>query len=197
MAPHLTFWFEFASTYSYLAAERLRALGEVPPRTSWRAFLLGPIFKDMGFATSPFVAWPAKGAYMWRDLERLCTARGLPFCRPKRFPQNGLLAARIATAHAAEPWLVDFVCAVYRAQFGGGRDIGERDVVTDALQAVGVDVGDALRAADAAATKAALREATDAARRRGLFGAPTFAVGDEVFWGQDRLDDALRWRSAS
>ncbi len=196
MAARLTFWFEFASTYSYLAAERLRALGEVPPRTSWRAFLLGPIFEDMGLATSPFVAWPAKGAYMWRDLERLCAARGLPFRRPETFPQNGLLAARVATAHTAAPWLADFVCAVYRAQFGQGRDIGDRNVVAEAMRAVGVDADAALHAADAATTKTALREATDGARRHGLFGAPSFTIGDEIFWGQDRLDDAVRWRGS-
>jgi 2-hydroxychromene-2-carboxylate isomerase len=93
------FWYEFASTYSYPAAMRAAALAQTRGVTLiWRPFLLGPIFAAQGWRDSPFNIYPAKGRYMWRDLERICTAQGLPLRRPNPFPQNSLLAARVALA---------------------------------------------------------------------------------------------------
>src|SRR3984885_9787109 len=93
--PVLDFWFDFASTYSYLAARRIGPLAaEAQVEVRFRPFLLGPIFKAQGWDTSPFNVYPAKGRNMWRDLERLSEDAGLPFRRPEPFPQNGLLAAR-------------------------------------------------------------------------------------------------------
>jgi hypothetical protein len=93
----MNFWFEFASTYSYPAAMRIEALAaERGVDVRWRAFLLGPIFRAQGWNDSPFNLYPAKGRYMWRDLERICSAQGIPFNRPSVFPRNGLLAARVA-----------------------------------------------------------------------------------------------------
>ena len=95
--PSLDFWFDFASTYSYPAAMRIASLAETSGVTvRWRPFMLGPIFKAQGWATSPFNLYPAKGRNMWRDLERICAALDLPFKRPDPFPQNSLLAARAA-----------------------------------------------------------------------------------------------------
>src|SRR4051812_14984829 len=96
-SPVLDFWFEFASTYSYPAAMRIGALAEAAGVTvRWRPFLLGPIFKEQGWDTSPFNLYPAKGRYMWRDLERVCDAIHLPFRKPESFPQWSLLPARVA-----------------------------------------------------------------------------------------------------
>ena len=99
MAAIVDFWFDFASTYSYPAAMRI---GDAAERAGvavrFRPFLLGPIFKAQGWDTSPFSIYEAKGRYMWRDLERLCAGLELPFRRPEPFPQNSLLAARIAVA---------------------------------------------------------------------------------------------------
>ena len=134
----LEFWFEFASTYSYPAAERVQAAAdEAGVALRWRPFLLGPIFAAQGWKDSPFNLYPAKGAYMWRDLERLCAAQGLRFERPSVFPRNGLLAARVATAASAEPWLPEFVRAVYRANFAEDRDIAAPEVVGAVLEALG------------------------------------------------------------
>src|SRR5271156_5038834 len=92
-APAVDFWFDFASTYSYLAAMRIRALAAAAEVTiAFRPFLLGPIFKTQGWDTSPFNLYPAKGRYMWRDLERQCADQRLPLQRPDPFPQNSLLA---------------------------------------------------------------------------------------------------------
>src|SRR5262249_28725079 len=96
-APTLDFWFEFASTYSYPAAMRIAQLAQARGVTlRWRPFVLGPIFKAQGWTTSPFNIYAEKGRYMWRDLERICAALALPFTRPEPFPQNTLLAARVA-----------------------------------------------------------------------------------------------------
>ena len=93
----LEFWFEFASTYSYPAAMRIEALGaRAGVAIAWRPFLLGPIFQAQGWNDSPFNLYPAKGRYMWRDLERLCEKHGLPYARPTIFPQRSILAARLA-----------------------------------------------------------------------------------------------------
>ena len=97
--PKLDFWFDFASTYSYLAAMRIDALAaEAEVDVQWRPFLLGPIFAAQGWTTSPFNIYPAKGRNMWRDLERQCARMKLPLKRPSPFPQNSLAAARMAVA---------------------------------------------------------------------------------------------------
>lgn len=188
----LEFWFEFASTYSYLAAMRIASVCEAARVTLvWRPFLLGPIFADQGWSDSPFNLYPAKGRYMWRDMERLCEAQGLPFQRPSRFPRNGLLAARVAHFARDEPWLPDFVRAVYTANFGHDREIGDEGVVKDVVFASGGDPDTVLAGALAADNKRALREQTERAASRGLFGAPSFTVGDELFWGNERIGDAV------
>src|SRR5438445_5017132 len=119
--PSVDFFYEFASTYSYIAALRIAPLANSAGVTlRWRPFLLGPIFKQQGWETSPFNLYPAKGRYMWRDLERVCGALGLPFQKPEPFPQWSLLPARVALVGLDADWGVDFVRAVYRAQFAEG-----------------------------------------------------------------------------
>src|SRR5688500_3568936 len=101
----LQFWFEFASTYSYPAAMRIEALASAAGvEVEYRPFLLGPIFASQGWIDSPFNIYPAKGRYMWRDLERICAARGLPLRRPTQFPRGSVLAARVALIGAGEGW---------------------------------------------------------------------------------------------
>jgi 2-hydroxychromene-2-carboxylate isomerase len=193
----LEFWFEFASTYSYPAAmrvERLAAARGVDLR--WRAFLLGPLFRAQGWNDSPFNLYPAKGRYMWRDLERICAAEGLAFRLPSRFPRSGLLAARVACAFAEEPWLPAFVRAVYEANFARDLEISEPGVVGACLERAGCAPGPILEAAASEDAKARLRARTEEAQRLGLFGAPSFLVDGELFWGNDRLEAALAWRGA-
>jgi 2-hydroxychromene-2-carboxylate isomerase len=194
MSEPLEFFFEFGSTYSYPAALRIEALAResaVPLR--WRAFLLGPIFRELGWNDSPFNLQPAKGRYMWRDLERICDELGLPFRRPSRFPRNGLLAARVACRFADEPWLPDFVRAVYRANFAEDREISEPAVVAACLEAALQPASARLAEAQSEDAKALLRDQTQRAAQLGVFGAPSFVSGRELFWGNDRLEAALRW----
>jgi len=192
--PAIDFFLEFASTYSYPAAMRIEAVAAAADVTvRWRPFLLGPIFGAQGWNTSPFNLQPAKGRYMWRDLARICGDLGLPFRRPDPFPQNGLLAARVALVGLDEGWGQEFARAVYRAEFGEGRQIADRAVIADILSAIGVAPEPILAAAQSDAVKARLRAETDAAQRLGIFGAPTFVVGRELFWGNDRLEAAVAW----
>jgi len=197
VAP-VEFWFEFASTYSYPAAMRVEAAARaagVP--LAWKPFLLGPIFGAQGWKDSPFNIYPAKGRYMWRDLDRVCQRHGIPLRRPSRFPRNGLLAARVALLGAAEPWGPDFVRAVYRANFADDRDIADPAVLGEALAALRLDAGALLEAAQAPGNKERLKRQTEHAIEVGIFGAPSFVSRGELFWGNDRLEDALAWHRAT
>lgn len=129
---------------------------------------------------------------MWRDLERVCGAFGLPLRRPSRFPRNGLRAARIACWHEDAPWLPAFVRAVYDANFASDLEIAEPAVLAACLERAGAPAG-ALDAASLDAAKAKLRARGEQAAAHGIFGAPSFTVGGELFWGNDRLEEALAW----
>jgi 2-hydroxychromene-2-carboxylate isomerase len=160
----------------------------------FRPFLLGPIFTAQGWDTSPFNLYPAKGRYMWRDLERVCAEFGLPLRRPDPFPQMSVAAARLALVGLADRWGEDFCRAVYRAEFGEWRRIDDPDLLTALVAGLGVDPGPVWSAAQSAGIKARLREQSEEAQRLGLFGAPSFVTSDgELFWGNDRLEAALAW----
>ena len=197
MSAPLDFWFDFASTYSYPAAVRIGALAaHAGVRVRFRPFLLGPIFKAQGWTTSPFNLYPAKGRHMWRDLERLCADLNMPFRRPDPFPQNSLLAARVALAALDHSWGEAFCVALFRAQFGDGRRIDDAGAIGEVLAGLQIDPQPVLAAARSEANKARLRAQTEEAQQRGLFGAPSFTTADgELFWGNDRLEAALRWAS--
>ena len=193
--PVLDFWFDFASTYSYPAAMRIGALAnDAKVRVRLRPFLLGPIFKAQGWDNSPFNLFPAKGRNMWRDLERICGDLGLPLRRPEPFPQHSVLAARVALVGLAEPWGEDFCRAVYQAQFGEALRIDDPAVIGGVLAGLGIEAAPVLDAAQSEDNKAALRAQTEEAGRLGIFGAPSFVTADgELFWGNDRLEQALAW----
>lgn len=195
MPPTLDFWFEFASTYSYPAAMRIAPLAAASGVSlRWRPFLLGPIFKAQGWDNSPFNLYPAKGRYMWRDLARTCDALSLPFVPPSTFPQNTLLAARVAVVGLAQDWGEDFCRAVYACEFGEGRNIGEPANIAAVLTALGQHAETVMEQAQSEAIKGALRAQTEQAQRLGIFGAPSFVTADgELFWGNDRLEAALAW----
>jgi 2-hydroxychromene-2-carboxylate isomerase len=188
------FWYDFASSYSYPAAMRVGAMAiERGVALAWRPFLLGPLFAAQGWRDSPFNLYPVKGRYMWRDLERVCAALGLPLKRPQPFPQNSLLAARVALAldEAARP---AFTRAVYRAEFGDGRAIDAHTTIGALIAELGVAREPLLALAVADANKAALKTQTARAMELGLPGAPCLTTADgEVFWGNDRLEQGLEW----
>ena len=191
----IDFWYEFASTYSYPTAMRIERLAaDIGVTVRWRPFLLGPIFKAFGWNDSPFNIYAAKGRYMWRDLARVCEADGLPLrLPPVRFPQNGLRAARLALAGEKDGWTSAFTRAVFAANYAEQKDISDEATLAAILGGIGVDAAAAFAAANAPDAKEALKAQTAEAQARGLFGAPSFTVGDELFWGNDRLEAALAW----
>ena len=193
--PRLDFWFEFASTYTYPAAMRIdRIAAERGVTVRWRPLLLGPIFASFGWRDSPFNLQPVKGRYMWRDLERLCRRDGLPFVRPDPFPQHSVLAARVALIALDHEWGPDFCRAVFHAEFGEGRQIADREVLNTLLHEYATASEQLLVEAECAGNKDRLRAQTEEAQHLGIFGAPSFTTPDgELFWGADRLDDAVDW----
>ena len=191
----ITFWFEFASTYSYLSAMRIEEMArKADVDVIWKPFLLGPIFKAQNWDTSPFNIYPAKGRYMVRDIERIAEARGLTFRLPEPFPQNGLPAARLALVGLDEGWGPAFIRAIFSLEFAKQQNIADRSTLVTALATAGASESGAFDRAQSPEIKSKLRENTDEAQARGIFGAPSFTTGSgELFWGDDRLSDALLW----
>ena len=190
----LEFWFDFASTYSYIAAMRIEAMGRAAQvDVRWKPFLLGPIFAMQGWNDSHFNLYPQRGAYMWRDLERLCGKFGLPWRRPSRFPRASTLPARIACDMADEAWAGDFIRRIFIANFGEDRDINDRATVSEVLAGLGHDAESILARAGAPERRGALRANTERAIALGIFGAPNCWVGGELFWGEEALEDAIAW----
>lgn len=190
----LSFWYDFSSSYSYLAAmrmeERAAAAGVA---VAWRPFLLGPIFAEAGYGGSPNLVSAAKSNYMWADIARRAAHRGLAFTVPAPFPQRSVAAGRAALAlsDADRP---AFTRAVFRQTFALGRDIADPAVIADAAREAGLDADAVVASTGDAAAKAALFAAVDEAKALGIFGAPSFVAADgALFWGDDRMDDALAW----
>ena len=198
MATQVEFWFEFASSYSYLSVMRIEE--EAAKRgvtVTWQPFLLGPAFKAHGWDTSPFKIYPLKDKYMWRDMERRSAALGLSFNRPPPdtmdyFPQFTVTAARIAIIGLEQDWGKDFCRNVCRAEWIDCANIADKDLLQDLAVKSGAPAN-ILKIADHPDNKFKLRTHTERAAELNIFGAPSFIVGNELFWGDDRLEDALDW----
>jgi 2-hydroxychromene-2-carboxylate isomerase len=191
-ASAIDFWFDLASPYSALAALRIADVTR-GLEVRWHPFLLGPIFKAQGWNDSPFNLFPAKGRWMWRDVPRRAARSGATFRQPSRFPRHSVLASRVALVALDEGWGEDCVRASFAAEFEADADIADRAVMAGIVAALGRDGTAVLSRATSQPIKDALRVSTDQAARQGIFGAPTFLVEGELFWGDDRLDDAVAW----
>ncbi|HTO81443.1 MAG TPA: 2-hydroxychromene-2-carboxylate isomerase [Methylomirabilota bacterium] len=194
MAEPIDFYFDFSSPYGYLASTRIDALAAKHGRTvNWRPFLLGVAFKTTG--QQPLTEQPLRGPYSQRDFARSARLLGVPFKMPSPFPFPSLAACR------AFYWLAEsdagkaaaLAKAVYHAAFGEGRDVRSVEAVAGIAQGIGID-GTAVKAAcDNPAVKEKLKQATEAALARGVFGSPFLIVDGEPFWGHDRLEQVDRW----
>jgi 2-hydroxychromene-2-carboxylate isomerase len=190
----LAFWFDFASTYSYIAAMRIEALCEREHVTlRWVPFLLGPIFQLQGWNDSPFNINKLRGDYMWTDIARLAVKYDLPWVRPTKFPRASTLAARVACSIAEESWCGDFVRSIFIANFGADRDIGDPAVIADVISQLGRPAAEVLDRACDEDHRGLLRANTDRAIKIGIFGAPNCVVNGELFWGEETLEDAIAW----
>jgi 2-hydroxychromene-2-carboxylate isomerase len=192
--PHIEFWFEFGSSYSYLSVMRIEeAAARNGVCIAWKPFLLGPILRALGMETSPFVLHKQKGTYVWRDMDRQCKKYGLRWNQPNTFPRLAVLPMRVALLGAEQPWMGAFCRRVMELNFVLDRDINQPEPVAAILTDLNLPASDILAQAQAEPAKTRLRQQTEEAEARGIFGAPTFFVGTEMFWGNDRLDDALHW----
>lgn len=195
MTVELGFWFDYASPYAYLGAERLRGLCERTGATlHLRPLLLGALFRTIGTPDVPLFAMPApRQRMMGLELYRWADVLGVPFRFATPFPQVTVKPLRITLA-APEALRLDVVLSLFRAMWAEGGDLTDDRVLGDAVERAGWSAPDALAAASSDAMRAALRASTDAAARAGVFGVPTFDVGGDLYWGQDRaelVEDAL------
>ena len=192
-AHHIDFWFTMGSTYSYLSVSRLADVERSTGVTfRWRPFHLLIILQEMKHV--PFADKPTKSAYMWRDIERRAAMYGIPVKLPVPYPaKQSVVANLVATVGMREGWGADFVRAAYRRWFQRGEETGSEPNVSESLHEIGQEPKRVLALANSENTKATLTAETDAARELGIFGSPTFTVGRELFWGDDRLADAMSW----
>lgn len=188
------FFYDYTSTYSYIAHREIeRVAAATGAELVFRPMALGFVFKASG--NSMPAAVPAKGSYMMRDVARWAKRNGLPFQIPSVFPVNSIRALRGAVAALQDGVFPAYHHAVMKAYWGDGKDIGDRDVLVAVANAAGLDGEALVSRTDDPGVKDQLKTNTDEAVTRGVFGAPTFFVGDEMFWGNDRLDfveEALR-----
>jgi 2-hydroxychromene-2-carboxylate isomerase len=188
VTPEITFYFDIGSPYAYLAAERIE--GVLPASTRWQPVLLGGLFKLTGRSS-----W-ALGDYRRRqsgmaEIERRARSYGLPPMRwPDPWPSNYLTAMRATTFAFNAGHGPQFALTAFRNGFQNGRDMSIAAHVFQAARQAGLDRDEVERATQDPAIKQQLREATDVAYELGVFGVPTIAIGDELFWGDDRLEDA-------
>lgn len=189
----IQFWFSVGSTYSYLTAMRLaRVEAETGVSFDFRPFSVRAIMIEMD--NVPFAKKPVKARYMWRDIERRAGKYGFPAAVPAPYPLAQFdLANRVAILGRQEGWCRDYVTATYRRWFQQGQPAGSDPNLSESLIEIGQDPERVVRLANAPEIEAAYLKATDEARALGIFGVPTFVVGQELFWGDDRLEDAISW----
>jgi len=189
----IDFWFTMGSTYSYLTVMRLPEIEEaagIPFR--WRPFHLLTILQEMKHV--PFADKPTKIAYMWRDIERRAGMYGIPLRVPAPYPlKQSIVANRVAILGLQEGWGVAFIRVAYRRWLQLGQESGSEPNLSESLKEIGQDPARVLMLAGGAAVAERLDAETSRARELGIFGSPTFDIGRELFWGDDRLDDAISW----
>jgi 2-hydroxychromene-2-carboxylate isomerase len=189
----IDFWFSVGSTYTYLSVMRLAEVGRTSGVTViWRPFSVRQIMIEMD--NIPFRTKPVKAAYMWRDIERRAAMYGLPARIPAPYPlQQWDIANRVAVLGASNGWVAAYARATYRRWFEEGLEPGMEPNLSDTLREIGQDPARTLAAAADPEIDASYEAATDQARRLGIFGSPTFVANGELFWGDDRLEDAVAW----
>ena len=190
---HIDFWFTMGSTYTYLTVMRLAGVQQSTGLSfRWRPFDLLTILKEMKHV--PFADKPAKSEYMWRDLERRAEMHGIPIKVPAPYPPRQSIAAnRVAIVGLREGWGEDFIRAAYRRWLVAGEEMGAEPNLSASIREAGQDVHRVLGLASEEDVSSFTAKETETARALHIFGSPTFAVGRELFWGDDRLEDAVSW----
>ena len=192
MQKTIEFFWDPASTYSYLAATRIEALAARQNAVvQWKPFLLGKVFEATGNKMPALV--PAKGRYLFQDVALWARYYGVPFAMPKVFPLNSVAPARACIAATQAGHGQALTHALLKAYWAEGMDIGKPEAVAAVAKGIGLDADALLAACQEAAVKDELRANTEAAIARGAFGAPTFYVDGQMFWGNDRMELMEAW----
>jgi 2-hydroxychromene-2-carboxylate isomerase len=197
VAAPIEFYFEFASPYGYLASTRIDAIAARHGRdVAWHPIMLGAAFKVTG--AQPLAHVPLKGEYMMRDLPRFARLLGVPFTAPPVMPANSLAASRACIwLEQDDPQKAKALAqAVFRAHWSEGRDIARPEDLAGIAEPLGIERTALLAAVADTAIKERLKQATQAAIERGVFGSPFVFVDAEPFWGADRLEQVERWLAA-
>lgn len=190
----LEFWFEFGSTYTYLTVARIGKLAESRGvSVEWKPFFLPAIMKKVGMDEGPFLPNPAKLEYMWRDVERRANRFNIVYVKPAVYPVDSLLTCRIGYIASKEGWCESFTRAVFNLHWQKGIHIGTDENLSLALGSLGKDYRELVVSANEPRNKEALKVQTWQAWEMGIFGSPSFLVNEELFWGDDRLEEALDW----
>jgi len=189
----IDFWYSIGSTYSYLTIMRLTGVAQAADIDfRWRPFNVRHVMIEQN--NIPFTDKPEKTAYMWRDIERRAQKYGLSPIIPAPYPLPGLvLANQIATLGAEEGWAEAYTRATYQRWFEKGQRAGEEPNISDSLAEIGQSPARVLKEARSNRISDVLAQSTEEAMALGIFGAPSFTVAGEVFWGDDRLEDAIDW----
>jgi len=190
----IEFWFSIGSTYTYLSVIRLKEVEEkFGVKFSWQPFSVRKIMLEMDNVPFPPTK-QVKADYMWRDIERRAYSYGFEAKVPAPYPLKKFdFANSVAVLGVQEGWCADYVSATYRRWFVDGLEPGSEPNVSESLREIGLKPGNVLKlAADDKIQKAYLKQ-TEQAQSKNIFGSPSFIVDDELFWGDDRLEDAVNW----
>jgi 2-hydroxychromene-2-carboxylate isomerase len=189
----IDFWFSIGSTYTFLSVMRLAKVErDSGVAFRWRPFSVRQIMVEQN--NIPFRTKPVKMAYMWRDIERRAAMYGLSARLPAPYPlPQWDVANRVAVLASAQGWVGDYARATFRRWFEDGLEPGSEPNLSASIEECGQDPRDVVSLAAGEEIGDAYEAATAEARALGVFGSPTFAVGNELFWGDDRLDDAITW----
>jgi 2-hydroxychromene-2-carboxylate isomerase len=196
MAAPIDFYFEFASPYGYLASTQIEAIAARHGRTAlWHPIMLGAAFKETG--AKPLTQTPLKGPYLLHDVPRFARLLGVPLTLPPVMPMNSLAASRacVWTEEDNPAQAKRLAQALLHAHWGEGRELSAPEAVAEVATGLGIDRDALLSAMADQRIKDRLKEQTQAAIERGVFGSPFIFVDGEPFWGADRLPQIEAWLS--
>jgi 2-hydroxychromene-2-carboxylate isomerase len=191
---HIDFFYFLGSGYAYLSVMRIKALAEKAGiSVAWRPFNVRPLMQENNVALR---TEKAKVKYLWRDIERRCATHGVAFVKPPIWTTDpDLLANRVAIVASQEGWIEPYTLKSFEAWYLEGLPLGTEESLAHVLGQLGKETGAVIAQANSPAAHARLDAETDAARAFGVFGSPSFVVDGELFWGDDRLEEAVAWAS--
>lgn len=193
MMRHLDMFFYIGSTYTYLAVSRVEEVAAWEGVSlRWRPFNARAIMIEQN--NRPFIGKPVKLSYMWRDVERRATRYAIPFKSIPTYPVDPEeLANRVAVVSSIEGWCPEYTKATYQAWFLENKTPGDVEHLRFLLSRLGKDSDSIIGRANSQEIRDKFMAETEDAKGLGIFGSPTFKCGSEIFWGDDRFEDAIEW----